>query len=78
MSGIRSVLPQLCLEPALGRPDPQLQTQLIAKPACSLRIDFPTFPQQQHMNSPIAGAHVGLADLLEPEVVSSCCHLAPG
>lgn len=68
MGGIRSVLPEFGLHPSLRCFVPQLQPQLIVNPTGSLHVDWPSFPQQEDMHTPIPIADPGLADLLDPQL----------
>jgi hypothetical protein len=68
MCGIGSVFPKLGFHPSLGRLVPQLQAQLVVKPAGSLHVDRPAFPLQQDMYTPIAIPDPRRADLLDPEL----------
>ena len=59
------VVAQLSLDPALGCPVPQLQTQLIVNPMCSLDVDIPALALQRDVHTPVAVPNARLADRLD-------------
>src|SRR5947209_6369931 len=62
----RAIIPQLGLDPALGRFVAQLQALLAVEPADTFDIDRPSFTLEKHVDAPISVAHAGLGDLLDP------------
>jgi hypothetical protein len=61
-----TVLPQLGLDPALGRFVAYLQAHLPIQAIDPLGIDPPAFTAQQYVNAPITVANPGGGDLLDP------------
>jgi hypothetical protein len=66
LHGDAPIIPQLGLHPPLRGLVPQLQAKILVKPIDPLGVHRPTFPSQQHVNTPIAIAHARLRDLLDP------------
>jgi hypothetical protein len=62
---IPAILPELGLDPALGRFAPQLQAQLSINPPRLLLFDPPALATQQHVREPTAVPNAGLAALLD-------------
>src|SRR6516162_1511474 len=61
-----AVLPQLGLDPPLGRLVAQLQAHLTIEAINPLGVHPPAFTAQQHMNAPIAIAYTRRRHILDP------------
>ena len=66
-----AVFPPLRFYPPLRALVPQLQAQLIVKPAGLLHVDYPRLPPLQHVDAAVAVAHVGLCKFLDPPLNGS-------
>ncbi len=64
--GRLTVFPQLGFHAAFRMFVAQLKAQLIVNTTGLLHVDHPAFAAQQHVNAPVAIAHTGLADFLDP------------
>lgn len=65
MRWLRSVSPQLCLDPALGNLVAELKAHLLVKAIDSFRIDSPAVTPEQNMDTTVSIADTSLADVLD-------------